>query len=121
MKRKVLYIFIPIIALCVFFYFYNSASKQNLAYEKCPDDYTSDDAGTAEKMADIERWSSDFYKTHPGAALSDWSTARYQFWVNNGCVEALQRYKEAKDGKADPATMEVINEAIKDAVGTSTQ
>ena len=39
----------------------------------------------------------DFFDAHPDATLLDWSMARYQFWVDNNCTAALQRYEEVKN------------------------
>lgn len=86
-----------------------TADSSNIT-QKCPDDYAKDDAGSAEYLAAMDKWTNDFYDAHPGATLSDWSVARYQFWVDNNCTAALQRYQEAKEGKADPATMERIEQ-----------
>lgn len=102
MKRKVLYISIPIIALCAFFYFYTSYnSKQTIVYQKCPDDYATDDAGSKEYLAATDKWTNDFFDAHPGSTLSDWANARKQFWVENKCTLAIQRYEEAKSMSAD--------------------
>ena len=75
--------------------------------------------GTAEYNSDLDRWSNNFYDTHPGATVSDWSTARYQFWVDNNCTAALQRYKDADDGKADPTVMNAINQEIQSVITAS--
>ena len=87
---------IPVIfvALCAILYFHYGPAPNKLS--KCPDDYTDTDAGFNEKLADINKWTNDFYDNHPGATLGDWNKARYQFWVDNKCTEALKRYNEAK-------------------------
>ena len=87
---------------------------------KCPDAYANDDAGSAEYLAATDKWTNDFYDAHPGASLTDWSAARHQFWLDNDCTAALQRYEDAKAGKADPATMERIQSGIEDAVNNPT-
>ncbi|MBU6415113.1 hypothetical protein KGQ34_02640 [Patescibacteria group bacterium] len=96
----------------------NSASRIT---QKCPDDFANDDAGEAEYLAAINKWTNNFFDSHPGASLGDWERARHQFWVDNHCVVALQRYQEAKSGKADPAIMKLIKDAVQKAVGVSKQ
>lgn len=61
-------------------------------------------------------WTNEFYDLHPGATLSDWSGARYQFWVENNCTAALQRYEEVRAGKMDS----VITEQIKGGMQKAT-
>ena len=87
---------VPIIfiALCTVLYFHYRPAPDKLS--KCPDDYADTDAGFNAKMADMNKWTNDFYDNHPGATLGDWNKARYQFWVDNKCTEALKRYNEAK-------------------------
>lgn len=89
--------------------------------QKCPDDFADDDAGSAEYLAAINQWTNDFYDTHPGATLSEWSRARYQFWVDNDCVEALRGYREVKEGSADPATIERVRKGIQEALDSYAQ
>ena len=59
---------------------------------RCPDDYGDNDAGSAEYLAAMEKWTNAFYDTHPDATLEDWAAARRQFWVDHGCQAALERY-----------------------------
>lgn len=96
MRRKKLYISIPVIfiALCAILYFNYGPAPNKLS--KCPDAYPDTDVGFNEKMADMNKWTNDFYDNHPGATLGDWNKARYQFWIDNNCTEALKRYNEAK-------------------------
>ncbi len=98
MKRKIIYIsiFSILIATCAIFYFYKSPLSEQA---RCPDDYATDDAGSAEYLASMDKWTNDFYDAHPEASLSDWANARKQFWVNNNCTPALQRYEQAKNNK----------------------
>lgn len=112
MRRKILYILIAIIFITfsiIIYFIYGPAPNIS---SRCPDDYPDTDVGLAEKMADMDRWTNSFYNTHPNATLSDWSKARYQYWIDNDCKEALERYKEVKDGNADPTEMELIKETI---------
>ena len=64
---------------------------------KCPDDYGTDDAASATYLAATNKWTNDFYDTHPDATLTDWAVARQQFWVDNNCTASLQRYDEYKN------------------------
>jgi hypothetical protein len=110
MKKKLFYILIPIIliSICAILYFYNRINT----YQKCPEDYADTDTGLAEKIADMDKWTNNFYDSNPKAMLSDWSKARYEYWINNNCKEALERYEEVKDGNADPTKMNLIKETI---------
>ena len=82
------------IALCIILYLHYRPAPNKLS--KCPDDYVDTDAGLNEKVADMNKWTNQFYDNHPGSTLSDWNKARYQFWVDNKCIEALKRYNQAK-------------------------
>lgn len=112
MKKKVLFILIVVIFITfsIILYFLYGPAPNTLS--KCPDDYSDTDTGLAEKTADMDKWTNNFYNTHPNATLSDWNKARYQFWVDNNCKEALERYKQAKDGNADLIKMNLIKETI---------
>jgi len=110
MKKKLPYILIAIIfiSLCAILYFYKNINT----HQKCPDDYADTDTGQAEKIADMDKWTNKFYDTHPNATLSEWSNERHQYWIDNNCKEALERYKEVKDSNADPTKMNLIKETI---------
>lgn len=112
MRRKIFYILIVVIFITfsIILYFLYGPAPNTLS--KCPDDYPDTDTGQAEKMADMDKWTNQFYNTHPNATLSDWSNERYKYWIANNCKEALERYKEAKDGNANPTKMELIKETI---------
>lgn len=112
MKSKLLYILTTIVLVAGI---YVLASRQNPKDPKCPDDFPQGDAGEAAQAASMEKWTNDFFDSHPGANLSDWSAARHQFWVDNNCTEALKRYQAALDGTADSATTERINGNIQGA------
>ena len=87
-------------------YLYITSPQRTQA--KCPDDYATE----KEQMTAMNKWTNKYYDNHPGATLSDWSIARYKFWVDNKCEKAIERYSKAKDGKADPKTMNFIKETI---------
>lgn len=83
---------------------------------KCPEDFANDDAGYAEQMIAFEKWTNDFYDSHPGATLSDWNQARLQFYVDNDCTTTLERYKDMKEGRGDPVRQKIIRDALQEAV-----
>lgn len=82
----------------------------------CPDDYGTDDAGSAAYLAVTNKWTNDFFDAHPDANMTDWSHARYQFWVDNHCTAALERYEQANAGKADPEMMKRVDGVIRDVI-----
>jgi hypothetical protein len=106
MKRNLFYICIIIGLFLALYFFIDIPIPDKRA--KCPDDYTTSE----EQMTAMNDWTNNFYDTNPSATLSDWSKARYQFWVDNKCTKAIERYNEAKSGKADPETMNFIKETI---------
>lgn len=65
-------------------------------------------------------WENKYFDDHPDGTLSTMAEARHQFYVDNHCTAALQRYEDAKSGKADPAAMERVNKVIQDTLGSST-
>jgi hypothetical protein len=87
---------ILVLAVSIFFFIQNKKTSP-----KCPDDYANDDAGSAEYVADMDKWTNDFFDNHRGASLEDWATARHQFWIDNKCVAALQRYEDSKSQQND--------------------
>lgn len=95
MKKKIIYISIPVIfiALAILYIYYGPAPN---SLSMCPDDYADTDAGFNEKMADMNKWTNQFYDNHPGATLGDWNKARYQYWIDNRCTKAIERYNESK-------------------------
>jgi hypothetical protein len=128
MKNKPLYLGILVI-LAVGAYFIvsqqhpttqNITSYQPPITQKCPDDYSKDDVGSAERQAALEKWSDDFYNSYPEATIVDWADARHQFWVDNNCTAALQRYQDVLDGKADPVTVERVKNALQDVIDSPT-
>jgi hypothetical protein len=95
MKRKTIYLFTFIISVFVFIYI-SRISEHKQVHQKCPNEYGIDTTGSTQYQEDFDLWTNNFYDTHPGATLGDWNKARYQFWVDNDCTEAIQRYYEAK-------------------------
>lgn len=83
---------------------------------KCPESFPETDAGDEERLAAMNKWTNDFYDSHPGASLSEWSEARHQFYIDNGCAKSLEKYEQAKAGKADSVVMEQINNGIQDVI-----
>ena len=119
MKKKLLYIgiFATILTIGGFAIY----SRPSAIIAKCPDDYGTDDAGSAEYVAATNKWTNEFFDAHPDATMTDWANARHQFWIDNHCTKALQSYEEAKAGKADPKRMETINGIVNDALNNSAQ
>jgi len=114
MKNKLAIYILAIILLTIgVFFCFHYIKKQASPHQKCPDEYGTDDKGSAEHLQATNKWTNDFFDAHPGATLSDWSKARYQFWVDNNCSKALHRYQEAKDGKANPAEVNLIDDVLK--------
>lgn len=117
MKNNLIYISIAIIFifLCATLYFYNNLNT----HQKCPDEYSNTDKGSMEYQKDFDKWTNQFYDTHPDATLSELSKARYQYWIDNDCKEALERYKEAKDGNADHTKMNLIEDTIQETINNN--
>ncbi len=118
--KTIISILLPIMVILLvvnFFLYYNPKSKP--IHQKCPDEYSTDAAGTAESNTAFYKWTNDFYDNYPQATVADWSKARVQFWVDNDCKAALQRYKEAKDGTVDTAKMNAIKIMVSEMVVNS--
>lgn len=80
----------------------------------CPDDFGMDDSGSAQYLASVDAWTNAFFDSHPDASMTDWAEARHQYWIDNNCTAALQRYEEAKAGKADSKAVEAIKNVLQD-------
>ena len=100
--------------------FYLLGSYTHQSGPKCPDDYAKDEAGSTRYQADLTNWENDFYIKYPKATFQAWAEARYQFWVDNNCVEALRRYKEAKNDKAESTSTRAITDTIQKAINNHT-
>lgn len=110
-KKTNIFSILIVLAFGAVLYFYNNHPPNK--YAKCPDDYPDTDAGSVEYLADFDKWTNDFYDNHPDAPLGDWNKARYEFWVKNGCTEAIERYNKAKSGEADTTEIDnIIREEI---------
>ena len=118
MKKNIVFIVILLVVVATLYFFVGPTIKP-VTLERCPDDYADTDEGSAEYLADFDKWTNDFYDNNPGANLADWSKARYDYWVKNNCKEAMARYNEAKAGKADPKTMEKIGNGIQKALNSN--
>ena len=108
MKPKPHILILAILSVGVYFL----ATYHNPDAPKCPDDYATNE----EQVAAFDKWTNDFYDANPEATISDWSAARHQFWVDNNCTAALERYQSAQDGTADPATVKMIDDALQEAM-----
>src|SRR6185369_16523543 len=106
MKKKLLYIAIlfSVLIAGVAIYSYPSATLA-----MCPDDFGTDDAGSAAYTASVDGWTNAFFDSHPDASMTDWAEARHQYWIDNHCTAALQSYEDVKAGKVDSAKMEMVN------------
>jgi len=121
MKKNIFYIFI-FVSFCAILYFSRVPAQEQIGVlKKCPNDYAQTDAGSAEYMADMDKWTNDFFDAHPSSNLGDWAKARHAFAIENNCVETLKRYKEARNGTADPVRMKVITDTIKGEVNKYNQ
>jgi hypothetical protein len=69
------------------------APKQILVHQKCPEEYTEDNIGTAEYKEELTKRTVEFFKENPNATMSDWSMTKTQLWIDNNCTVALQRSK----------------------------
>lgn len=76
----------------------------------CPDDYSNSE----DQMKGMNDWINQFFDDNPDASMEDLGNARYQFLQDNNCVEAIQRWKDAENGNADPETMEIIDEVLEE-------
>jgi hypothetical protein len=118
MKKNILYLSILFVVFAILYFVVGPITKP-VTLEKCEDDYADTDVGSAEYLADFDKWTNDFYDNNPGATLTDWSKARYDYWVKNNCQVAIARYNEAKVGKADPEVMEKIDNGIQKALNSN--
>jgi len=118
MKKELLYAGILAIVLVGGFAVYSYPSA---TLAKCPDDYGTDDAGSAEYLAAINKWTNDFFDAHEGATMIEWAQARRQFWIDNNCTAALESYEQAKAGNVDPETMKMVDGIIRDVISNPTQ
>lgn len=114
-KRKITYILILITLITIGSIFYFSKRLTLETKQKCPDDYAKTESGEMEYKIDFDRWANDFFDSNPKATLTDWSNARYQFWVDNNCKETLERYQEGLNSK-DPNKMKLINDTIEETI-----
>jgi hypothetical protein len=96
MKKKILYITILLVIFYILYFLVGTITKRPVTLLKCPDDYGTDDAGSTAYLADFDSWTNSFYDQNNGATLTDWSKARYDYWVDNNCQAAIARYNEAK-------------------------
>ena len=103
-----------VLLLWNFYLYYHP--KITTVHQKCQDDYSTNITGTAEYNVDFDTWTNNFYDTYPSATLSDWSKARYQFWVDNNCLAAIERYNEVKDNHGDTAKMKALEIMVSEMV-----
>lgn len=78
---------------------------------KCPDDYET----IEEQEAALGMFMDEFFAENPQASVGDFAKARLEFYRQNNCEEALERYEKAKSGnlnEEDQKIMEIIDEVI---------
>jgi hypothetical protein len=78
----------------------------------CPSQYQTSEAA----MAAFKTFSDNFYQSHPNASIGDMFQARHDFYISHNCTKELAAYQQAADGKADPKTMKIIDNAIQETV-----
>lgn len=83
---------------------------------KCPEEYPETDKGSMEKKADTDKWVSDFYNRNPKASLSELAKARYIFYVENDCVETIQKYSEMEAYEGETEQERILRETIQEEI-----
>ena|SRR3989338_2393382 len=81
-------------------------------HQKCPDEYKTSEESTVA----VIQWTNDFYDKNPDASLSDWATARRDFYKKNNCKEALQRVEDYDSGKADLASKKIVDDVVDEVI-----
>jgi hypothetical protein len=84
-------------------------TKDNLL---CPSQYRTAEAS----VAGFQKFSNDFYASHPNATPGDMLQARLDFYTSHHCTQELEAYKQADEGKADPDTMARIDAGIQESI-----
>ncbi len=137
MKTKIIYLLLPsliilplvLISLLLFKIYLEQNTTQNISsfppgttisdftfpqskVPICPSDFPETDAGDEARMNALDRWTNEFFDTHPYASLGDWAEARHQFWVDNNCEKELQGYEEIQAGGGDQKKLKVIKKVI---------
>ena len=115
MKKYVPYVCIFFV-IGTLFYFYNYKIDKVSIHQKCPDEYGTDATSSAQYLADFSKWTNFFYDAHPSATLTEWSAARYQFWVDNKCDAAIARYNEFKTATVKTEKMKVLETMVSEIV-----
>ena len=59
---------------------------------KCPDDY----ATFEESSAAFDEWLVAYLETNPRASVPEMTEARKQFYIENNCTAALERFEEGE-------------------------
>lgn len=111
----IIFVVVFIFGIVYFIKIYNPKETQKI-YAICPEDYPDTDEGFEAKTTAMEKWINDFFDNNQGASLSEMAKARYQFYMENNCSDTLERYFEAKEGKADPEEMKIIRDTIQEEI-----
>ncbi len=106
--KKYAYIFSGVVAISMMVIFMSHTPV-------CPDDFGTDDAGSAQYVASVDAWTNSFFDSHPDASMTDWAEARHQYWIDNNCKATLQSYEDVKAGKVDPKKMEMVESILREA------
>jgi len=114
MKKIRIYLFVVILFVLFFgIYVYQDLTDKFFAKkQKCPEDHVTSE----ERMLALDMWINDFYDFYPGSGPLAWTQARLAFYKENNCTASLERYEQAKSGKADPEVMERIQEELREAL-----
>lgn len=94
MLKKILSGFIFLLFLVSLFAFWTFESSDQSP--KCPEDFPDTNAGSESLITATDKWTNDYYDKNPAADLGDWTKARYNYWVENDCHEAIARYEATK-------------------------
>lgn len=110
------YIFIFLLAIIAIFYFYYV--QQPNAQAKCPEDYPETETDLAERKIATDKWIKNFYATNPDASLSDFSRARYNFYMDNDCSATLEKYFEMESTDTETEEEKIIRETIQEEINS---
>src|SRR3989338_8455363 len=75
----------------------------------CPDDFKD----PKQEIASFYEWLKEFTEKYPNATNSDLSKARYDFFIENNCKEAIKRYDDFMAGNIDKETQQLIEMTIR--------
>lgn len=100
---------ISLVALGSYFYFTHKPQNQAFSALRCPDEYQSKE----DRIKAFDMFVSAFFEINPGATYADLVQARYDFYVEFNCVEALKRESDYQNGNLDPETQASIERVLR--------